>query len=236
MPERTSSTTSAACAPIPRCPASAPPPAAAWWSCTCGANRGPCSSRPITTTWWPRCAGFFMNACKSLTAAGIDAAALCFDPGIGFGKTLDHNLALLRALAGLAPENRPLLLGVSRKSFIGKLLENDELQPARLADRSPHRENPGTGRDAPSGSRCPAQRAGLADGRGDPRQYGGDGRQSLMAESGLTCILATGRSRHADTGSPHSAASGRAMRAENRSSSWWRISGSSTFPPSAVVM
>jgi dihydropteroate synthase len=68
---------------------------------------------------------FFHERLNALTAAGIDAAALCFDPGIGFGKTLAHNLALLRALAGLAPEKRPLLLGVSRKSFIGKLLEND---------------------------------------------------------------------------------------------------------------
>jgi dihydropteroate synthase len=70
--------------------------------------------------------GFFHERLDALTAAGIDAAALCFDPGIGFGKTLDHNLALLRALDGLAPQGRPLLLGVSRKSFIAKLLENDD--------------------------------------------------------------------------------------------------------------
>jgi dihydropteroate synthase len=69
--------------------------------------------------------GFFHERLDSLTAAGIDAAALCFDPGIGFGKTLGHNLALLRALYGLAPEGQPLLLGVSRKSLIGKLLGND---------------------------------------------------------------------------------------------------------------
>ena len=53
---------------------------------------------------------------------GIDPAALCFDPGIGFGKTLDHNLSLLRALGEIAVAGRPLLLGVSRKSFIGKIL------------------------------------------------------------------------------------------------------------------
>jgi dihydropteroate synthase len=69
---------------------------------------------------------FFHLRQEALTAAGIHEAALCFDPGIGFGKTLAHNLALLRALAHLAPQNRPLLLGVSRKSFIAKLLEDDD--------------------------------------------------------------------------------------------------------------
>jgi dihydropteroate synthase len=70
--------------------------------------------------------GFFHERMEVLAKTGIDKAALCFDPGIGFGKTLDHNLALLRALDSLAPTGRPLLLGVSRKSFIGKLLENDD--------------------------------------------------------------------------------------------------------------
>jgi dihydropteroate synthase len=70
--------------------------------------------------------GFFHERMATLAMAGIDEAALCFDPGIGFGKTPGHNLALLRALDRLAPDGRPLLLGVSRKSFIGKLLENDD--------------------------------------------------------------------------------------------------------------
>jgi dihydropteroate synthase len=52
---------------------------------------------------------------------------MCFDPGIGFGKTLEHNLALLKELESLGPPGRPLLLGVSRKSFIGRLLEKDDL-------------------------------------------------------------------------------------------------------------
>lgn len=71
---------------------------------------------------------FFKERLSSLTAAGIDEDCLCFDPGIGFGKTLEHNLALLRALDDLAPERRPLLLGVSRKSFIGKLLGEDAME------------------------------------------------------------------------------------------------------------
>jgi dihydropteroate synthase len=48
--------------------------------------------------------------------------AIAFDPGIGFGKTLTHNLALLRNLAELRIENRPLVVGVSRKSFLAKAI------------------------------------------------------------------------------------------------------------------
>ena len=72
--------------------------------------------------------GFFAERFAALTASGIVGDRLCFDPGIGFGKTLDHNLSLLRALAELAPAGRPLLLGVSRKSFIGKILGTDALE------------------------------------------------------------------------------------------------------------
>jgi len=69
-------------------------------------------------------AGFFRQRLAELTAAGIDPATLCFDPGIGFGKNVGHNLTLLRDLARLQVEDRPLLLGVSRKSFIGVVLED----------------------------------------------------------------------------------------------------------------
>jgi len=64
---------------------------------------------------------FFRERVSTLTQAGIAAERLCFDPGIGFGKTQEHNLALLRDLKHLAPSGYPLLLGVSRKSFIGKI-------------------------------------------------------------------------------------------------------------------
>ena len=46
---------------------------------------------------------------------------LAFDPGIGFGKTVEHNLALLRNLASMRVAERPLVVGVSRKSFLGKV-------------------------------------------------------------------------------------------------------------------
>lgn len=70
---------------------------------------------------------FFANRMEDLKNCGLNPDCLCFDPGIGFGKNLDHNLALLRALDTLAPAGRPLLLGVSRKSLIGKILGADDL-------------------------------------------------------------------------------------------------------------
>ena len=69
----------------------------------------------------------FVERMEALTRAGIDLESLCFDPGIGFGKALHHNLALLRAVGDLSPAGRPLLLGVSRKSFIGALLGTNDL-------------------------------------------------------------------------------------------------------------
>ncbi len=68
---------------------------------------------------------FFEERLEALTAAGITADRLCFDPGIGFGKTLAHNLALLAQIDKLIVNDRPLLVGLSRKSFIGKVLGED---------------------------------------------------------------------------------------------------------------
>lgn len=70
---------------------------------------------------------FFQERFQTLTAAGIAVEALCFDPGIGFGKTLEHNLALLRALGEISVYGCPLLLGISRKSFIRQILGRDDL-------------------------------------------------------------------------------------------------------------
>lgn len=54
--------------------------------------------------------------------AGVERGNIIIDPGIGFGKTLDHNLTLLRGLPTFAAVGQPLLVGASRKTFIGKLL------------------------------------------------------------------------------------------------------------------
>jgi dihydropteroate synthase len=50
------------------------------------------------------------------------------DPGFGFGKTLEHNLDLMRALPELLDAGRPLLVGVSRKSMIARLIESDAIE------------------------------------------------------------------------------------------------------------
>lgn len=71
---------------------------------------------------------FFEERLDTLSNQGIAADCLCFDPGIGFGKRLEHNLALLRALKDLSPACRPLLLGISRKSFIGMLLGGSDME------------------------------------------------------------------------------------------------------------
>jgi dihydropteroate synthase len=65
---------------------------------------------------------FFESQLRRMTEAGIKPECIAFDPGFGFGKTLEHNLQLLRELSALRLGNRPLVVGVSRKSMIGKLL------------------------------------------------------------------------------------------------------------------
>jgi dihydropteroate synthase len=54
--------------------------------------------------------------------AGVDREAIALDPGIGFGKGLAHNLTLLKELSSIAALGAPVLVGVSRKSFIGRIL------------------------------------------------------------------------------------------------------------------
>jgi dihydropteroate synthase len=54
-------------------------------------------------------------------AAGIPEDRICLDPGIGFGKTVEHNVELLSRLAELAAIGRPVLVGVSRKRYLGRL-------------------------------------------------------------------------------------------------------------------
>ncbi len=65
---------------------------------------------------------FLAERMAAAEAAGIARESLIIDPGIGFGKNLEHNLALLNNLSLLAELNRPVLVGVSNKSFIGKIL------------------------------------------------------------------------------------------------------------------
>jgi len=65
--------------------------------------------------------GYLVAQAAVLEAAGVARERIAIDPGIGFGKTLGHNIALLRALPELAALGYPLVVGVSRKRFIGEL-------------------------------------------------------------------------------------------------------------------
>ena len=64
---------------------------------------------------------FLSEAMTRAAAHGIDRERILLDPGIGFGKALEHNLALIAQLASLASLGRPLVIGPSRKSFLGQL-------------------------------------------------------------------------------------------------------------------
>ena len=66
---------------------------------------------------------FLLRERESCVAAGVSQDAIVLDPGVGFGKGLDHNMTLLKELPRLVALGSPLLVGVSRKSFIGRLLD-----------------------------------------------------------------------------------------------------------------
>lgn len=78
---------------------------------------------------------FLAARLEAAVDAGIAEERVVLDPGVGFGKTLDHNLALLAGVPRLAELGRPVLIGVSRKGMFGRLLgrEVDERLPASLA-------------------------------------------------------------------------------------------------------
>lgn len=78
---------------------------------------------------------FFAERIQQCEKAGLDRRKIILDPGFGFGKTIQHNLKLLHDLDKLLEFDRPLLLGVSRKSTIGTLLDKsvDERMIGSLA-------------------------------------------------------------------------------------------------------
>ena len=71
---------------------------------------------------------FFRQQYACAIGLNIDPMAIAFDPGIGFGKTVEHNLDLLAHLELLRALDRPLVIGVSRKSFLGKLIGSPEIR------------------------------------------------------------------------------------------------------------
>lgn len=79
--------------------------------------------------------GFLVNQLRLWGERGVAPCRLVVDPGIGFGKLVEHNLALIRAAPRLAELGRPVLWGLSRKSFIGKITGAAEVErlPGTLA-------------------------------------------------------------------------------------------------------
>ena len=69
---------------------------------------------------------FLEERLGAATDAGIDEERICLDPGIGFGKTVEHNLELLARLDEIVVLGRPVLVGASRKRFLGRLLGDEE--------------------------------------------------------------------------------------------------------------
>ncbi len=67
---------------------------------------------------------FFAERLAAAQAVGISPARICLDPGIGFGKTTAHNLALIRELESLRQLDCPLMMALSRKRFLGELLND----------------------------------------------------------------------------------------------------------------
>jgi dihydropteroate synthase len=71
---------------------------------------------------------FLEEAIQRATDSGVDRDKIIIDPGIGFGKTLDHNLSILANLRAFEALDAPILVGSSRKAFIRKLLKKEEGQ------------------------------------------------------------------------------------------------------------
>ena len=73
---------------------------------------------------------FLEQRMAAAVAAGVPEERIQLDPGIGFGKTLEHNLELLRRLDELVAIGRPLVIGTSRKSFLGRITGRDVTERA----------------------------------------------------------------------------------------------------------
>jgi len=86
---------------------------------------------PTYTNLYPEVIEFLEDRMAAATAAGVDREKIIVDPGIGFGKTVGHNLELIRDLARLRTLGRPILVGPSNKAFVGKVTG------AEIGDRTP---------------------------------------------------------------------------------------------------
>jgi dihydropteroate synthase len=85
-------------------------------------------NKPTYENLMPEIIDFLKDALDQAIHGGINEEMLIIDPGIGFGKTFNHNLEILRDLAQLGELGRPVLLGSSRKAFIGHILGKEPLE------------------------------------------------------------------------------------------------------------
>lgn len=74
---------------------------------------------------------YLINSIKFAEESGINESSIIIDPGFGFGKELNHNLLLLRYLNYFKKLNKPIMIGTSMKSFIGKISKCDDIETRR---------------------------------------------------------------------------------------------------------
>ena len=119
----------------PAWPSSWPRRAPRCASCTCSASRARCRATPATTMSSPTSRRSSRSGWQFAVAEGIAEERILLDPGIGFGKTVEHNLELLRRLDELVALGRPVVIGTSRKSFLGRITGRDVDRPRGRDDR-----------------------------------------------------------------------------------------------------
>ncbi len=119
---------------------------------------------------------FLEERLRVATGAGVDESLVCLDPGIGFGKTVAHNFELVRRLDELAALGRPVVIGFSRKSSLGRILGDPNAKTGPLAASLARRRRRLRARrhDHPRARRPRAR-------RGARRRAGGD-RVSFIVE------------------------------------------------------
>src|SRR3979409_904677 len=102
------------------------------WSPTCGPSS---RSGFLAAVVVPHGRPFLEERCALAIGEGVPEERVWLDPGIGFGKTLEHNLELIRRLDEIAALGRPVVIGTSRKSFLGRITgrEVDERVPGSIA-------------------------------------------------------------------------------------------------------
>ena len=78
-------------------------------------------------------AAFLEERLDFAVSEGIPEDRICLDPGIGFGKTVQHNLELVRGLPTIVALGRPVLIGLSRKRFLSRILGDEDSASSPLA-------------------------------------------------------------------------------------------------------